>query len=120
MAFPGSEELIAAAEATLGRRLPDAHRTRLIRENGGEVHAARDHWTLYPVWDRTDPNEGSAFARATTQSGDATPSPDDLHLTAEALAAGRLLDIQVLDHIVVASGGYASLRESRRRSTDDR
>ena len=26
-------------------------------------------------------------------SGDPTPSPDDLHLTAEALAAGRLLDI---------------------------
>ena len=42
-------------------------------------------------------------------SGDPTPSPDDLHLTAEALAAGRLLDIDVLDHIVVA-------REARRRS----
>ena len=44
-------------------------------------------------------------------SGDSTPSPDDLHLTAEALAAGRLLDINVLDHIVVASGGYTSLRD---------
>lgn len=27
-------------------------------------------------------------------SGDPTPSPDDLRLTAEALAAGRLMDIQ--------------------------
>jgi DNA repair protein RadC len=44
-------------------------------------------------------------------SGDATPSPDDLHLTAEALAAGRLLDIHVLDHVVVSSGGYVSLRD---------
>lgn len=44
-------------------------------------------------------------------SGDATPSPDDLHLTAEALAAGRLLDIDVLDHVVIASGGYTSLRD---------
>lgn len=44
-------------------------------------------------------------------SGDPTPSPEDLHLTAEALAAGRLLDIHVLDHIVVASGGYTSLRD---------
>jgi DNA repair protein RadC len=35
-------------------------------------------------------------------SGDATPSPDDLRLTAEALAAGRLLDIQLLDHLIVA------------------
>ncbi len=44
-------------------------------------------------------------------SGDATPSPDDLHLTAEAIAAGRLLDIDVLDHVVIASGGYVSLRD---------
>lgn len=44
-------------------------------------------------------------------SGDPTPSPDDLHLTAESLAAGRLLDIDVLDHIVIASGGYVSLRD---------
>jgi DNA repair protein RadC len=44
-------------------------------------------------------------------SGDPAPSPDDLHLTAEALAAGRLLDIHVLDHVVVASGGFTSLRD---------
>jgi DNA repair protein RadC len=44
-------------------------------------------------------------------SGDPTPSPDDLHLTAEALAAGRLLDIDLLDHLVIASGGYVSLRD---------
>jgi DNA repair protein RadC len=44
-------------------------------------------------------------------SGDPTPSPDDLHLTAEALAAGRLLDIQVLDHIVVTRDSYVSLRD---------
>ncbi len=30
-------------------------------------------------------------------SGDPTPSPYDVHLTAEALAAGRLLDIDLLD-----------------------
>lgn len=48
----------------------------------------------------------------THPSGDPTPSPDDLHLTAEALAAGRLLDIDLLDHIVVAAGGsWVSLRE---------
>jgi len=44
-------------------------------------------------------------------SGDATPSPDDLHLTAQVLAAGRLLDIDLLDHVVIASGGYVSLRD---------
>ena len=44
-------------------------------------------------------------------SGDPTPSPDDLHLTAEALAAGRLLDIQLLDHLVVGHDAYVSLRD---------
>jgi DNA repair protein RadC len=44
-------------------------------------------------------------------SGDSTPSPDDLRLTAEALAAGRLLDIQLLDHLIVAGDGFVSLRD---------
>jgi DNA repair protein RadC len=44
-------------------------------------------------------------------SGDPTPSPDDLHLTAEALAAGRLLDIEVLDHLVVGHDAWVSLRD---------
>lgn len=44
-------------------------------------------------------------------SGDPTPSPDDLHLTAEALAAGRLLDIDVLDHLVVGHDVWVSLRD---------
>lgn len=53
MAFAGTEELLVAAEHELGRRLPEPHRNRLIRENGGEVQAADETWTLYPVWDPT-------------------------------------------------------------------
>ena len=44
-------------------------------------------------------------------SGDPTPSPDDLHLTAEALAAGRLLDIDLLDHVVIGHAAFVSLRD---------
>jgi DNA repair protein RadC len=44
-------------------------------------------------------------------SGDPTPSPDDLHLTAEALAAGRLLDIDLLDHIVIGHDVFVSMRD---------
>jgi DNA repair protein RadC len=44
-------------------------------------------------------------------SGDPQPSPDDLHLTAEVIAAGRLLDIPLLDHVIVAADGYVSLRD---------
>lgn len=44
-------------------------------------------------------------------SGDPTPSPDDLHLTAEALAAGRLLDISLIDHLVIGHDSWVSLRD---------
>jgi DNA repair protein RadC len=44
-------------------------------------------------------------------SGDPTPSPDDLHLTAEAVAAGRLLDVPVLDHLVIGHDAFVSLRD---------
>jgi DNA repair protein RadC len=44
-------------------------------------------------------------------SGDPTPSPDDLHLTAEAIAAGRLLDVDVLDHLVIGHDAWVSLRD---------
>jgi DNA repair protein RadC len=47
----------------------------------------------------------------THPSGDPTPSPDDLHLTAEAIAAGRLLDIDVLDHVVIGQDAWVSLRD---------
>jgi DNA repair protein RadC len=44
-------------------------------------------------------------------SGDPTPSPDDLHLTAEAVAAGRLLDVPVLDHLIIGHDTFVSLRD---------
>lgn len=44
-------------------------------------------------------------------SGDPTPSPDDLHMTAEAVAAGRLLDIAVLDYLIFGHGRWVSLRD---------
>jgi DNA repair protein RadC len=44
-------------------------------------------------------------------SGDPTPSPEDLHLTAETVAAGRLLDVPVLDHLVIGHDAFVSLRD---------
>jgi len=44
-------------------------------------------------------------------SGDPTPSPEDVQLTERLVEAGRILGIRVLDHVVVALGGYASLME---------
>jgi len=44
-------------------------------------------------------------------SGDPAPSPEDIRFTRRLHEAGRTLDIKVLDHVVVASGGFASIRE---------
>lgn len=46
-------------------------------------------------------------------SGDPTPSADDAAMTRQVREAGALLDIDVLDHIVLAHNGYVSLRERR-------
>jgi DNA repair protein RadC len=45
-------------------------------------------------------------------SGDAKPSPDDVALTRRLIAAGELMGITVLDHIIVTDRGYYSLREA--------
>jgi len=44
-------------------------------------------------------------------SGDPTPSSHDVDITRRIVEAGRLLDIDVLDHIIIGHDSYASLRE---------
>jgi DNA repair protein RadC len=44
-------------------------------------------------------------------SGDPSPSPEDVAVTRQLVAAGRLLDIEVLDHLVVGQQRFVSLRE---------
>ena len=44
-------------------------------------------------------------------SGDPEPSPDDASLTGQLEEAGRLLGIEVADHIVIGRQGIVSLRE---------
>lgn len=46
-------------------------------------------------------------------SGDPTPSPEDVRVTRDLVAAGRLLDIEVLDHLVIGRGRYVSLRQTK-------
>jgi len=44
-------------------------------------------------------------------SGDPTPSPEDVEVTRQLVAAGNLLDIEVLDHLVIGQQRFVSLRE---------
>jgi DNA repair protein RadC len=45
-------------------------------------------------------------------SGDPSPSPEDIAVTRELVQAGKLLDIDVLDHLVIGAGAkFVSLKE---------
>jgi DNA repair protein RadC len=44
-------------------------------------------------------------------SGDPTPSPDDVAVTRAIVQAGKLLDVEVLDHLIIGQGKWASLKE---------
>jgi DNA repair protein RadC len=46
-------------------------------------------------------------------SGDPAPSPEDVAVTERIVAAGNLLDIEVLDHLVIGHQRYVSLKERR-------
>lgn len=44
-------------------------------------------------------------------SGDPAPSPEDIELTRTLAAAGDLLDIQVIDHLIIGQPRWVSLKE---------
>lgn len=44
-------------------------------------------------------------------SGDPAPSPEDIRVTEELVKAGKLLEIEVLDHLIIGSGdSYVSMK----------
>jgi len=44
-------------------------------------------------------------------SGDPTPSPDDVRVTEQIVQAGKVLDIEVLDHLIIGRQRYVSMKE---------
>ena len=50
-------------------------------------------------------------------SSDPTPSPEDVSITRELVQAGKLLGIDLLDHVVIAGSKFVSLKE--RKLMDD-
>jgi len=44
-------------------------------------------------------------------SGDPTPSPDDVHVTRMIVEAGKLMAIDVLDHLVIGRQRFVSMKE---------
>lgn len=44
--------------------------------------------------------------------GSTDPSPDDINTTKQLVAAGRILGIEILDHLIVSYRSISSIRES--------
>jgi DNA repair protein RadC len=44
-------------------------------------------------------------------SGEPTPSPEDILVTREIVQAGKLLDIETIDHLVIGHGCFVSMRQ---------
>jgi DNA repair protein RadC len=47
-------------------------------------------------------------------SGDPTPSPEDIEATRQLVEAGRILDIELVDHIIIGHQRFVSLKEHLR------
>jgi DNA repair protein RadC len=46
-------------------------------------------------------------------SGDPTPSPEDIRVTEQLVEAGKILDIELLDHLILGQQKFTSLKEKR-------
>src|SRR5947209_4730144 len=44
-------------------------------------------------------------------SGDPTPSPEDIKATRQLVEAGRILDIELVDHLIIGHQRFVSLKE---------
>ncbi len=58
-------------------------------------------------------NAAALIAVHNHPSGDPKPSPDDVAITRAMIDAGKLLDVEVLDHLVIGQGRYISLKEKK-------
>ena len=59
-------------------------------------------------------NAASIIVAHQHSSGDTTPSMEDVNVTKRLVEAGRLLGIEVLDHLIVNNTNkYTSLKEKR-------
>ena len=56
-------------------------------------------------------NAAAIIAVHNHPSGDPTPSPEDVEVTRQLVEAGRMLNVELLDHLVIGQQRYVSLRE---------
>ncbi|QSB12302.1 DNA repair protein RadC [Lysinibacillus fusiformis] len=57
-------------------------------------------------------NSASILVAHNHPSNDTTPSPEDIEVTKRLVEAGQILGIDVIDHLILASNSFRSLKES--------
>ena len=56
MPFPVEDKYIDESERQLGVHFPLSFRSKMKRENGGEIETDGDTWFLHPFFDNSDKN----------------------------------------------------------------
>ncbi len=56
-------------------------------------------------------NSAAVIVAHNHPSGDPTPSPEDVAVTRQIAEAGKLLDVDVLDHLIIGRQRFVSLKE---------
>ncbi len=57
-----------------------------------------------------DSNASSVLVAHNHPSGDLVPSMEDLRFTRQLVRASQLMEIPIVDHLILTSNGYSSLR----------
>ena len=52
-------------------------------------------------------------------SGNPSPSPEDIEITKQIIQSGKILDINVLDHVIIGHNDYYSIRENNKELFDN-
>jgi DNA repair protein RadC len=90
-------------------------RHRVIRESvvgiGGIAHAPMEPREVFAAALRV-PGVAAILVAHNHPSGDAAPSPDDRAITSRLARGAQLLGIELVDHVIIAAGGWSSLREA--------
>lgn len=90
-------------------------RNNLIRENIVSIGTLNAN-LVHPrevFKEAIDARAASVIVSHNHPSGDPEPSEDDLTITKRLTEAGKILGIEVVDHIIVAKNGFLSFKEKK-------
>ena len=78
-------------------------------QHGDESYAGSPSWFVFREAVRA--NCAAIIVAHNHPSGDPSPSPEDVAITKDIVTAGKLLSIEVLDHLVIGRQRFVSLKE---------